>query len=276
MTEFTDRDPEEVPRIEEALKVWAESKRTVVLTGAGISTESGLVDFRSPQGLWKQVNPAQVASIWALEYSPEEFFRFYRERLDTMRHALPNKGHVALARLEAAGFVSTVVTQNIDGLHQKAGSRSVYEVHGDLRSAFCMGCRRRFPIDVILEGGSGVRLDGLIPRCKSCGGTVRPNVVLFGEGLPSDIFRAAQSEATLCDLFIAIGSSLEVGPVNSLVSIAKYHGAHVMIINREPTYMNNLADIFLQCSAGPVLSWISEKLTGAAPGESGRSAGELR
>lgn len=255
-----DRPPEDLPGIRDVLKVWKESRRTVVLTGAGISTESGLADFRSPQGLWRQTNPAQVASIWALEYSPEEFFRFYRERLEVMRHALPNKGHVALARMETAGNVSAVITQNIDGLHQKAGSRVVYEVHGDLRSAFCMGCERKFPVEVMLEGGSGVRLDGIVPHCVACGGVVRPNVVLFGEGLPSDVFRSAQLEATNCDSFVAVGSSLEVGPVNSLVSIAKYHGARIIIINREPTYMNNLADIFLQGSAGNILSWINEGL----------------
>lgn len=253
--------PDTVPNIEHALDVWKKSKRTTVLTGAGISTESGLSDFRSSQGLWRQMNPAQVASIWALEYSPEQFYRFYRERLDIMRHAESNKGHVALSRMEKAGFVHAVITQNIDGLHQKAGSRVVYEVHGNLRDAFCMSCARSFPIEMMLSGGEGVRLDGVIPHCVKCGGLVRPSVVLFGEGLPSDVFQSSQDEARFSDLFVAIGSSLEVGPVNSLVSIAKYSGAKILIINREPTYLHNLADIFLQGSAGDILSWISDSLS---------------
>ncbi|MCL6450144.1 MAG: NAD-dependent deacylase [Acetobacteraceae bacterium] len=231
----------------------AGARAVVVFTGAGASTESGLPDFRSPQGLWRGFDPFQVASIWALRRDPGAFFAFYRERLSRLGGARPNAAHRALARLEALGRLRAVVTQNVDGLHQAAGSRRVIELHGNLRQASCLGCPRLFPISVLeyqLQRPSG---PGELPACPACGGVLRPNVVLFGEPLPEAALREAAREASGCDLFLVVGSSLQVWPAAGLPLQALASGARLAIVNQEPTPLDGAACLVVRGQAGEVL-----------------------
>ena len=233
-------------------------RANVVLTGAGASTESGLPDFRSPGGLWAGVDPARVASLSAFRRDPAAFFAFYRTRLETLRHAASNPAHRAIATLEARGHVQMVITQNVDGLHQQAGSREVVEVHGNLRQARCAECGRIVPIAEML---AGLQV-GAVPRCR-CGGVLRPNVVLFEEMLPLDAYTRAEEACRHCDVLLVVGSSLEVYPVAALPDLAVRRNARLVIVNRESTPYDPVADIVLRGTAGPVLSQIVAALDAA-------------
>jgi len=188
-----------------------------------------------------------VASIWALRSDPGEFYDFYRARLDSLRGAKPNRGHNALARMEEMGVLRCVITQNVDGLHQAAGSRRVVELHGNLRHARCVSCGRLYPIETVSEAPS-------IPRCDHCHDLVKPGVVLFGEPLPSGALEEAFQEARNCGLLLVIGSSLEVSPANMLPGTAKAAGARLAIANRTPTPADSMADYIFRDEAGEVLS----------------------
>lgn len=232
----------------EALK---ESKHAVVLTGAGASTESGLPDFRSKEGLWQDVDPMRLASITALRRNPVEFYQFYRHRLARLWGAQPNPVHRALAAMQRAGLIKALITQNVDGLHQAAGSPEVIEVHGSLRESLCLTCERRFPsalIDVEVESQAD------LPRCPECGGTLKPGVVLFEEALPAEAIERALHAAYQADLFVVVGSSLEVGPVNQLPAIAVGEGARLAILNLEPTYIDRRAHWLVRERAGAALT----------------------
>lgn len=210
----------------------------VVLTGAGASTESGLPDFRSKEGLWKNVDPMKLASMTALRRNPVEFYQFYRYRLSKLRDAFPNPVHTGLAAWQRAGLVQALVTQNIDGLHQLGGASDVIEVHGSLRECACLRCERRFSSALI---DVDVSSEADIPGCPECGGILKPGVVLFEEQLPLDEIERAWDSAERADLFIVIGSSLEVGPVNQLPAVAAANGADLAIINLEPTHLDGRA-----------------------------------
>jgi NAD-dependent deacetylase len=190
-------------------------KDTVVLTGAGMSTASGLPDFRGDQGLWKNRDPRRLASIAAMENSPEDFYEFYRMRIRALMGVRPNRGHEILAWWEQEGYLKGIITQNVDQLHQEAGSMNVCELHGTLREARCSRCRRRHESGLLLE-----RTD-----CPDCGGPLRPDVVLFGEYLPEDALQKAEELATSCGCFLVLGSSLEVSPANWYPSLAGRSGA---------------------------------------------------
>lgn len=233
------------------VRLMRDSKYTVVLTGAGISTESGLPDFRSPSGLWKQYDPMKVATIWTLRADPELFYDFYKKRLAIMEGARPNQAHFAVADLGKLGMVKAVITQNIDGLHQEAGSSNVIELHGSLREAACIDCRR--PHDI-----GAIKLDQ-VRRCD-CGGLLKPNVVLFGEQLPPDAFELATGEATRCDLMIVVGSSLEVSPANMLPAMVKARGMKLVIVNLGETGFDTRADLVIRKKAGEVLTAAAEAL----------------
>ncbi|MFZ5825370.1 MAG: SIR2 family NAD-dependent protein deacylase [Bacillota bacterium] len=237
-----------VRELAEAMK---RSKHAVVLTGAGASTESGLPDFRSKEGLWKNVDPMALASMSALRRNPVEFYQFYRHRLARLWGAHPNPVHKALAAMQRAGLVRALITQNVDGLHQAAGSPAVIEVHGSLRECVCLGCERRFDsalIDVEVESPADV------PRCPECRGILKPGVVLFEESLPVDAIEAALDAAYQADLFLVVGSSLEVGPVNQLPAIAVSEGADLAIVNLEPTYLDRRARWVVREKAGAALT----------------------
>ncbi|RNF39054.1 NAD-dependent protein deacylase [Planococcus salinus] len=210
-----------------------EANYTVVFTGAGMSTESGLPDFRSAnQGLWQQKDPSQVASVQALNDNAEEFIDFYRKRVLGVKEFEPNKGHRYLAQWQKQGLVQSIITQNVDGFHQQAGSENVAELHGTLQKVHCQSCGTSYNSEEFLDGEA---------RC-TCGGLLRPSVVLFGEMLPGDPFDMALQEAERADLFIVLGSSLSVSPANQFPLVAKENGARLVIVNRESTPFDDYAD----------------------------------
>jgi len=211
------------------------------LTGAGISTPSGIPDFRSQgTGLWERYDPMQVASLTSFRYDPEAFFACIRPLAERMVQAEPNAAHVALARMEAAGKMAGVVTQNIDDLHRRAGSKRVFEIHGHLRTATCGSCYRQTETGGLLAEYSR---SGNPPRCSVCGGYLKPDVVLMGEQLPEQVMREAVRLLESCDLLLIAGSSLEVTPAALLPQRALDAGARLIIVNQEPTYLDVRADI---------------------------------
>jgi NAD-dependent deacetylase len=247
------------PELERAARLLRASQRAVALTGAGISTPSGVPDFRSPgSGLWEKVDPMEVASLLAFRYHPDRFYEWVRPLASQVLHAEPNPAHLALARLERAGLLLGVVTQNIDDLHGRAGSRCVVEVHGHLREATCVRCLRVFPTRGLLRAFADM---GQTPRCETCGGMLKPNAVLFGEQLPYEAVRQAELLFRRCDLVLVVGSSLEVTPAALFPIEALNAGAHLIIINRDPTYLDERADfVFRQDVAEILPSLIDEAL----------------
>ncbi|MCG0239335.1 MAG: NAD-dependent deacylase [Firmicutes bacterium] len=249
--------PELQQQIQQLAAAMRQSRRTVVLTGAGASTEAGLPDWRGPAGIWKQWNPAQIASLSAMRKHPVDFYQFYRYRLATLRGAKPGPVHRAMAALEQAGYVHCIITQNIDRLHQAAGSREVVEVHGNLDRAHCVECGAEYP-PTALE--VEVQTEADIPRCQRCGGLLKPGIVLFEEPLPEEAISRAFAESRQADLFLVVGSSLEVGPVNLTPRVAVDHGARLGILNLSPTYVDSLATWVIREKAGPVLLAVAREL----------------
>jgi NAD-dependent deacetylase len=226
----------------------------VVLTGAGMSTESGIPDFRSTTGLWASVDPFEVASIEAFHRAPGKVWDFYRHRLAVLAEARPNPGHLALAELEAAGYLAAIVTQNVDTLHEQAGSRSVIEIHGSLREAHCPDCSRRVPRrDVVrqLEGDT-------LPVCPSCGAVLKPGVVMFGELLPEAEMREAEHLAARAPLLLVVGSSLQVWPAAALPQLTLAAGGVLAILNREPTSYDDDAALVIRAAAGETLAAVRD------------------
>ncbi len=238
----------------------------VAFTGAGASTESGLPDFRSSQGLWRRV-PQHMASLAFMERHFDEFVAFYRQRIEALKGVQPSRVHRILARWEAAGWLKAVITQNVDGLHQQAGSRRVLPLHGDLRTCRCQRCGRTQPSEAFLSR----------PYCE-CGGRVRPNVVLFGESLPAAVWQQARDEALRCDLMLVVGSSLEVYPAASLPELVVRRvaagEARLVIVNRDPTPLDEQAGLVLRGVAGDILEQVDQELarlrSNDEAGESGR------
>ena len=243
--------------IEHAVELIANARYAVAFTGAGHSTASGIPDFRSPgSGLWEQHNPMLVASIWGFRLNPRTFYNWIRPMAHTLLDAVPNPGHLALAQLEQKGYIKTVITQNIDNLHQKAGSRHVLELHGNLRAATCIRCYRELPVDAELEQSI---LHGKVPHCE-CGGVLKPNVILFGEQLPIRVLNQAMDEARRCDLMLIAGSSLEVTPAADIPLLAVDRGAKAIIINLQPTTFDPQADVVLHGDLTEALPRIAQAL----------------
>jgi len=248
----------EATLLEQAARLLKGASAACALTGAGISTPSGIPDFRSAgSGLWERVDPMAVASLTAFRYHPEAFFAWIRPLAAHIQEAQPNAAHTALARLEAAGRLKGVVTQNIDGLHGRAGSRRLYEIHGHLRQATCVACYRCFDAAPLLAAFSHT---GAVPRCEACGGVLKPNVILFGEQLPQDAVRAAEALLGSCDLLLIAGSSLEVTPAALLPQRALQAGARLIIVNREPTYLDVRADVVFRQDVIDVLPALAEEV----------------
>ena len=225
----------------------------MVLTGAGISTESGIPDFRSPTGIWARYDPAEYATIDAFRRNPAKVWEFYGKRLDALKDAEPNAGHLALARLERAGLVAAVITQNIDRLHERAGSSNVVEVHGSIRTASCLACRRREPFERVVELLP-------VPRCERCGGVLKPDVVMFGELLPADAIDRAFELARTARLLLVVGSSLEVYPVAGLPLETLAAGGRLAIVNRTPTPFDERSDLRIEAGAGETLAALAAEL----------------
>jgi len=235
-----------------------QARHTVILTGAGLSTPSGIPDFRSEgTGLWARDEPLEVASQATFRTNPEKFFSWFRPLANQIYTAEPNAAHYALAALEKNGRLHNILTQNIDMLHHKAGAKNIIELHGTLRTLSCTQCFRQFGYETYLPPFVEY---GQVPHCPHCGGILKPDVILFGEQLPQTALLKAQLECRKCDLMIVAGSSLEVLPVASLPMLAIDHGAHLVILNQSVTYINPRADIVLFDNIADVIPAIVERV----------------
>jgi len=246
------------PDIRLAADLIRQSKHMVVLTGAGISTGSGIPDFRSEDsGLWARYDPFEVASLSAFRYHPDRFFAWMRPLVADILAASPNPAHLAITSFQKAGYVQTVITQNIDGLHHRAHSKNILEVHGTLRTLTCIGCFQQLISEDIIQ----TYLDnGEIPRCPNCCNILKPDVVLFEEQLPIRPWMMAQEACSKCDLIIVGGSSLEVMPVAGLPMRAVENHARLIIINRSPTYIDPRADLIFRQNITEILPAIVNEL----------------
>jgi NAD-dependent deacetylase len=255
MTSFS---PRTQTAINFAADLFRQSKHAVALTGAGLSTPSGIPDFRSTgTGLWSRDEPLEVASLSTFRAKPERFFEWFRPLASQIYNAQPNPAHLSLAELEKAGGVHSIVTQNIDMLHQKAGSKAVIELHGTMQTLTCTQCYHQVEaalyLDLFVESG-------ILPRCLKCGNILKPDVILFGEQLPQAAWFKAQREARQCDLMLVVGSSLEVLPVAGLPMQALDRGAHLIIVNNAQTYINVRADVVILEDAAVIIPAIVEKV----------------
>ena len=251
------------------VRTWlADARRVVTLTGAGISTESGIPDFRGPKGLWTRDPEAEKASnIRYYVADPEIRKRAWRTRLDNPHgSAQPNAGHRALVDLERSGRLLALLTQNVDGLHIAAGSDPglVVEVHGTVRDVQCLDCGERAPMERALER---VRAGEEDPPCRTCGGILKSATVSFGQGLDPDDLRRADAAARACDLLLALGTTLGVYPIAEVVPLAAAHGARIVIVNDARTEMDDLADAVLRGSLGEVVPALVEGLPVVPVGE---------
>jgi NAD-dependent deacetylase len=226
----------------------------LVLTGAGASTESGIPDFRSASGIWAQYDPYEVASIEGFHRDPARVWEFYARRLGVLDEAQPNAAHHALAELERAGWIDAVVTQNVDRLHERAGSQEVIEVHGSLRTASCLACGAREAMELV-----AARLP--MPCCGFCAAILKPDVVMFGEQLPAGAIDRATELAERAALILVVGSSLEVWPVAGLPDATLAHGGKLAILNREATSYDARANLVVRASAGEVLECVTSTLS---------------
>lgn len=230
-------------QIQLTLELLTESEHAIALTGAGISTPSGIPDFRSPQsGFWNNANPFEVASIASFRRQPQDFYDWIHPIAKLVMEAEPNPAHMALAQLEGQGYLKAIITQNVDMLHSRAGSENVFEVHGHLREVTCMHCYTIYPAKPLLNQFIDT---GDVPHCQECGGVLKPNVILIGEQLPVSVMNQAKNQARICDLMIVVGSSLEMAPAGDLPSMAVESGARLVIINFSSTYMDDLADVVI-------------------------------
>jgi NAD-dependent deacetylase len=211
-----------------------ECRSLCILTGAGVSAESGVPTFRGADGLWKQRNPMSLATPKAFASDPEEVWEWYQWRREMIRGCAPNAGHRAIAAVERAKPDFLLITQNVDGLHREAGSRRMVEIHGDIWKVRCTGCSR--------EKEERGRFDTLPPRCGACGSILRPGVVWFGERLPRDAVEAAEEMLTRCEVLIVAGTSALVAPASGYAGTAKHHGARVIEVNPEETPVSELCD----------------------------------
>jgi NAD-dependent deacetylase len=249
------------PRSEALAQILRSSARIVALTGAGMSTESGVPDFRSPGGIWERYRPIEYGEFVRSAAARREHWRYKRDTIPVMLRARPNPGHVALARLEAAGRLDAVVTQNIDGLHQAAGSRTVLELHGTNRSAVCLACGASEAIEPVLD-----RLEKgeEVPLCLDCGGILKPATVSFGQALPADVLERAAALASRADALLALGSSLLVQPAASLVGIAAERGARVAILTLSETPYDGMAALKIAAPIGETLPVAVDAALGSA------------
>lgn len=244
--------------IEHAAELLSKSEYAIVLTGAGISTPSGIPDFRSSRGgLWSKYDPMLVASLSAFRIWPEKFYQFFRPLTRAIFDALPNAAHLALADLEKQGIVKEIITQNVDGLHQKAGSAIVHEVHGTVYSLTCVNCYTKYEASSVIEAFIE---KGEIPHCTKCGSILKPDTVLSEEQLPIRVWKSADKAVKKCDLMLVAGSSLEAFPVARLPYDAINRGAKLIIINNEKTYIDPRADVVINKDVAEALPAIVEKI----------------
>jgi NAD-dependent deacetylase len=240
------------PQIATLTRMIATARRAVAFTGAGISTESGIPDFRSPGGIWTQMAPIDFADFLASEEARRETWRRRFAAEATLSRARPNRGHRAIAELVRRGHAAAVVTQNIDGLHQKSGipEEQVVELHGNTTYAHCLDCAERYEIAALRQAFAR---DEAAPVCRSCGGFVKTATISFGQAMPERAMRRAEALTLAADLFLVAGSSLVVYPAAGFPELAKRNGATLVIVNREPTGLDDIADLVLRREIGATL-----------------------
>lgn len=230
---------------EKAAEIILASKLTLALTGAGISVESGIPDFRSAEGLWSKFDPAEYATIEAFRADPQKVWEMLREMGEVVSRAEPNLAHRGMGELELMGCLHCIITQNIDNLHQAGGSRDVIEYHGNASTLSCLWCGRRYP--------AADKQNENLPRCE-CGKILKPDVIFFGEAIPEEAMNRSFQLASSAGALLVVGTSAVVSPVNTIPSIAKQNGAGIIEINKEKTHLTNtVTDIFLQGNAGDIL-----------------------
>ena len=227
------------------------AEHIVVFTGAGISAESGVPTFRGEGGIWKKMKPEELANFDAFMRNPDLVWEWYKHRKQIMQTIQPNPGHYAIAEMEQLFKHVSVITQNIDNLHRRAGSTIVYELHGNIERNYCIGCGKKYTNEEIFKSDA-------IPRCSACKGLIRPDVVWFGEMLPQDDWNASVQAAEFADVFFVVGTSAVVYPAASLPQLAKRAGAYIVEVNVEPTELTLYADTTLLGKAGEVMPAILE------------------
>jgi NAD-dependent deacetylase len=247
-----------VKSIHQTAELIKKSHHIVVLTGAGISTPSGIPDFRSPGiGLWTRYLPMEVASLTTFRYNPELFYKWLHPLAVHMLSAQPNPAHIALADLQVKGYISTIITQNIDGLHTRAGATNVLEVHGTLNSLTCIKCFRHIPSEGIIQE----YIDHCtIPHCQICGGILKPDVILYEEQLPVKTWIKAEETCRKCDLILVAGTSLEVMPSAKLPMLALDNGASLIMINNTDTYIDVRAEIIFRADVADIFPQITDEV----------------
>jgi len=247
--------------IEKAAQWIIHSKKTVVFSGAGLSTESGIPDFRSPGGVWDRYNPEDFyfQNFIASEASREKYWQMATEMYEPMKKAQPNAAHLAIAEMEKLDKLDCVITQNIDGLHFKAGNseEKVIQLHGSAMHVSCLDCGKKYDRDEVQER---LRKTRQVPHCDDCNGPLKPATISFGQAMPERETQEAYHRSSLCDLFIVVGSSLVVQPAASMPLVAKRNGAKLVIINRDPTPYDDMADIVIHGQAGSTMANILEKV----------------
>ena len=239
-----------------AVQALKQSHHCIALTGAGVSSGSGIPAFRGSHGLWQKYNPADYASIATFKTSPEKVWEMFSEMLSLIRSASPNNAHAALARLESAGILKGLITQNVDGLHLMAGNRNVLEYHGSSMRLDCLNCHGRYSINEFSEHEK-------IPRCTICGAILKPGIILFGEIIPAGIIWEGQLLAGTCDLLMVIGTSAVVQPAADIPFIAKKNRATIVELNLQETGLTgSITDIFIKGPAEETLPELAEMLLG--------------
>jgi NAD-dependent deacetylase len=242
---------EQLSAVQHARQLVNEARHLVAFTGAGMSTASGIPDFRSKgTGLWEHDDPMAVASLTTFRTNPKRFWDWKRGLMRQVWQAQPNPAHLALAHLEKAGRLQALITQNIDGLHQRAGSKNVFELHGTIETLTCPACRQRYSASQFREI---IENTEEMPRCPSCGQVLKPDVVLFEEMLPQQTWNAAEKHCARADVIIVAGSSLEVWPAATLPEIAVSNGAKLILVNLSPTLMDPHAEILLSANVAEIL-----------------------
>ncbi len=237
---------------ESLLEALEKARSITVLTGAGVSAESGIKTFRDPDGLWSQFNPAELASVDGFMSNPELVWQWYQYRRQIINNAMPNAGHYAIAEMEKLFKNFVLVTQNVDRLHQRAGSSKVWELHGNIIDNHCFNCKRPYIGETNLP-------DKQLPKCPVCGGLIRPSVVWFGELLPFEALSAAEEAAYNCDVFLSVGTSAEVYPAANLPLIAKRSGAFVVEVNPNRTAISHYMDVCLRETSAVALPKLIEE-----------------
>ncbi|MBW2093669.1 MAG: NAD-dependent deacylase [Deltaproteobacteria bacterium] len=232
--------------LEKAADVLVHSKMTIALTGAGISVESGIPDFRSAGGLWEKFDPAEYATIEAFRANPEKVWEMLREMEEVVLQAKPNKAHIGLGELEKLDCLHYIITQNVDNLHQAGGARNVIEYHGNSATLSCIQCGRQY--------NASEKRGEHVPKC-ACGNVLKPDVIFFGEAIPAEAMNRSFQLASVAQALLVIGTSAAVSPANTIPGVAKRNGAKIIEINKEETHLTStLTDIFLQGSAGEIVS----------------------